>query len=135
MNPWLSPWMGLYKWPLSDKWPLSGNVTQDISPVSSWLSPQFEFNFAGNRQIESEVVTDVASYGKQLGLLAEAVLEIAEGEKGDAVDKLQALMDQVEAVKRRHEESLESRVRSDIERLKQSDPERLRSLLDEYKSL
>jgi hypothetical protein len=58
MNPWLFPWWGLFKWPLS------GDVTQDIAPITSLLSPQFEFNFAGNRRIESEVIADVASYGK-----------------------------------------------------------------------
>ena len=57
MNPWLFPWLRLFKGPLS------GNVTQDIAPITSWLSPQFEFNFAGNRRIEAEIVEDVASYG------------------------------------------------------------------------
>jgi len=127
MNPWFQPWVGMYKWPLS------GNVTQDISPVSSWLSPQFEFNFAGNHQIESEVVSDVASYGKQIGLMSEALLEIANGEKGEAVAKLEALVRQIEEVKLRHETRLEERVKADLNKLKQSDPELLKKLLDDYR--
>lgn len=47
--------------------PLSGNVTQDINPVTSWLSPQVAFNFAGKREVEADVVSNIASYGKQLG--------------------------------------------------------------------
>lgn len=127
MNPWLLPWMGMYKWPLS------GNVTQDISPVSSWLSPQIEFNFAGDRHIESEVVSDVASYGKQLGLISEALLEVANGEKGEAIEKVEALVAKIEAVKHRHEAKLEESLKNGLEKLKQSDPELLKKLLDEYR--
>lgn len=127
MNPWFQPWMGMYRWPLS------GNVTQEISPVSSWLSPQFEFNFAGNHHIETEVVSDVASYGKQIGLMSEALLEIANGEKGDAVAKLESLVEQIEEVKLRHEERLVDRVKIDLNKLKQSDPELLIKLLDDYR--
>ena len=96
MNSWLSPW-----WWLS-KGALSGDLTQDISPVTSWLSPQFEFNFAGNRSLEAKVVADVASYGKQLGLLSEAVLEITDGKKGVALDRLKTLTEQIEEVKQQH---------------------------------
>ena len=58
MNPWLFPGWGLFKWPLS------GDVSPDSAPITRLLSPQLEFKFAGNRRIESEVIADVASYGK-----------------------------------------------------------------------
>ena len=127
MNPWLFPWSDIYKWPLS------GNVTQDISPASGWLSPQFEFNFAGDRKIESEVVSEVASYGKQLGILSEALLEIANGDKGPAVDKLEALVSQINSVIHQHEDKLEQKVKTGLEQLKQTNPELLKKLLEEYR--
>jgi len=127
MNSWLFPWWGLFKGPLS------GDVTQDISPITSLLSPQFEFNFAGNRRIESKVVADVASYGKQLGILAEAMLELADGQKGDAVKKLQELTDQIDEVKQQHKDSLEKKVKADLEQLAQHDSDALQRLLDEYR--
>ncbi|MDH3227503.1 MAG: hypothetical protein OEM67_10510 [Thermoleophilia bacterium] len=127
MNPWFFPWWGLFEGPLS------GDVTQDISPVTSWFSPQLELHFAGDRRIEAEVVADVASYGRQLGILSEAVLELAGGKKGDAVARLQELAAKIEAVKERHSDALEQSVKSDLERLKQQDPEALARLLGEYR--
>lgn len=126
MNPWLFPWWGLFKGPLS------GDVTQDIAPITSWLSPQFEFNFAGNRRIESEVVADVASYGKQLGILSEAVMELADGNKGVAIDRLKKLTDEIEEVKHQHKDRLEQKVKADLDQLKQQDPKTLKRLIDEY---
>ena len=127
MNPWLFPWWGLFKGPLS------GDMTQDIAPITSWLSPQFEFNFAGNRRIEAEVVADVASYGQQLGILAEAMLELADGSKGVAVDRLKKLTDQIDEVKHQHEDRLEQKVKADLDQLKQQDPKALQRLLNQYR--
>ena len=127
MNPWLFPWWEPFKWPLS------GDVTQDIAPNTSWLSPQFEFNFAGNRRIEAKVVADVASYGKQLGILSEAILELADGKKGLAVERLKALTDQIDNVKHQHEDRLEQKVKADLDQLKQKDQKALKRLLDQYR--
>jgi 3-deoxy-D-manno-octulosonic-acid transferase len=127
MNPWLFPWWGLFKWPLS------GDVTQDIAPNTSWLSPQFEFNFAGNRRIEATVVADVASYGKQLGILSEAMLELADGKNGLAVERLKALTDQIDEVKHQYEDRLEQKVKADLDQLKQKDQKALKRLLDQYR--
>jgi len=126
MIPWLFPWWGLLKAP----W--SGDVTQDIAPDTRWLSPKFELNFSGNRKIEAEVVAQVASYGKQLGALSEAVLEIAQGEPGDAVERLKRLEAQIEEVKRKHQDSLEQGLRANLDPLKQQDPEALERLLRDY---
>ena len=125
MNPWLFPWMGTYKWPLS------GDVNQDISPMTRWLSPQVEFNFAGDRQVESEVIAEVASYGKQLGILSEAILEIANDEKGEAVKRLESLVAQINQVKEKQSRSLEQRVRGDLETLKSEDPQAFRKVLED----
>jgi hypothetical protein len=67
--------------------PLSGNVTQDINPITSWLSPQVEFNFAGKREVETDVVSNIASYGKQLGTIIPALLELAGETQGPALDE------------------------------------------------
>lgn len=127
MNPWLLPWWEMFKGPLS------GNVTQDISPITSWLSPQLEFNFAGDHLVEKKVVEDVASYGKQLGILSEALLEIADSKNGAAVDKLKKLIDQIDEVKNQHAESLEYKIKADLNRLKEKDPVKLKRLIDEYR--
>ena len=62
--------------------PLSGNVTQSINPWNWVFNPtggQFGLvNIAlgqsSNPAVEEEVLTDVASYGKQLGRIEDALL-------------------------------------------------------------
>ena len=127
MNPWLFPWWGSFKGPLS------GNVTQDINPITSLLSPQLEFNFAGNSKIESEIVADVASFGKQLGILSEAVLELSEGNSGIAITKLKDLSVKIEKVKLKHKNELDRKIRDGLDQLQQQDPKMLQQLLNEYK--
>ena len=127
MNPWLFPWLGMFKSPLS------GDVTQDISPITRLLSPQFEFNFAGDRNIESEVVAEVASYGKQLGILSDALIELADGKKGEAVNRLKKLTVEIEVIKNQHKDKLEQTVKADLDKLKKQDPDTLKRLIEEYR--
>ncbi len=129
MNSWLFPWWGFFKGPLS------GDVTQDIAPITSWLSPQFEFNFAGNRRIEAKVVADVASYGKQLGILSEALLELADGNKGRGVARLKELAAQIDKVKHQDTDKLEQQIKAQLDQLKRQVPKALERVLDEYRDV
>ncbi len=124
MNPWTTPWWGWLNGPLS------GDVSQQITPFSHWLSPAFEFNFAGNRPIETEVVAQVASYGKQLGILSEAMLELARGKPGEALEELDLLTAQIEQVKEKHKNSLIAKTRADLSQLRLLDRAALERLLD-----
>jgi len=103
--------------PFAWNMPLSGDV-KDISPVSSWFSPQYEFNIAGNAALEKQVITKVASYGKQLGKLTNAVLELADGKPGDAVNALRAMADDIEALKNK---TLADSIEADLAKLKVQD--------------
>ena len=47
--------------------PWSGDVAQRIT--APWFSPSLTVNYAGDPEVEDRVVTEVASYGKQLGWL------------------------------------------------------------------
>jgi hypothetical protein len=56
-----------------------------------------EVNFAGNADIERDVVARVASYGKQLGILTEAVLALASGtadERKTRIGRLREIAEQ-----------------------------------------
>ena len=103
--------------PFAWNMPLSGDV-KDISPVTSWFSPQYEFNIAGNAALEKQVITKVASYGKQLGKLTNAVLELADGEPGEAVEALRAMAAEIEAVKNK---TLADSIEADLAQLKVQD--------------
>ena len=103
--------------PFAWNMPLSGDV-KDISPVTSWFSPQYEFNIAGNAALEKQVITKVASYGKQLGKLTNAVLELADGEPGAAVESLRAMAKEIEDLKNK---TLVDSIEADLAKLKSQD--------------
>ena len=93
-NPWL------FGWP-SGRGALGGDVTQSISPLTNLFSPQIEFNFKGDRGTEADVVANVASYGKQLGWLIEAVLALADHSDPEAIERIRRLEADVKRVKDR----------------------------------
>ena len=123
MYPWLFPWMGL------KNGPLSGDVQQAIA--TSWLSPHVEFNLAGDRRIEADIITDVASYGRQLGIISEAVLELAGKKKGNSIDRLEKIVADIEDVKKCHKERREKRLRAELDQW-EKDKEELSIILKEY---
>jgi hypothetical protein len=57
------------------RWPFSGNVNERVT--APWFSPSLTVNYAGDAKIEDRVVTEVASYGKQLGWLTEIAIALA----------------------------------------------------------
>ncbi len=100
--------------------PLSGNVTQSINPWNWIFNPaggQFGLvNIAlgqsSNPPVEEEVLTDIASYGKQLGRIEDALLllvsrveqaggALSEDEK-KAFGALKDMAGQIAAVKVKH---------------------------------
>lgn len=85
------------------QWPFSGNVNQRIT--TPWFSPTI--NIAGDAAIEERVVTDVASYGKQIGWLSEIVLELAKKSEPNAetVTRLQKAVDAIKLIKDARQQS------------------------------
>jgi hypothetical protein len=99
------------------KLPLSGDVVQSIYP--SFFSPtggQFGLinitvGQSSAPEVEKDVLTDVAGYGKQIGQVADALLAVIEhlesrpeGALGEdkAITAFKELMHSVAAVKERH---------------------------------
>jgi hypothetical protein len=99
--------------------PLSGNVTQSINPWTWMFNPvgsqvglvNIELGQSSNPAVEEEVLSDVASYGKQLGRIEDALLVLlahfhperdltADEEK--ALTDLKAIATDVAAVKAKH---------------------------------
>lgn len=96
------------------KYPLSGNVVQDIAPVIS-------FDYEGLPEVEHEVYSTVASPGKQLGKLCEAVLRLAEeaGLDPDKVKEIAAIAEIAEGVqgaKVRASDAAEARAEATVAR-------------------
>ena len=96
------PWLWL--WSPRFELPLSGDVVQDIEPTLqtffNGIGPK-----AGNARIERRAF-GVASYGKQLGLLTELLIDLAERSAPQADDakkaltELQRIRREIEALKK-----------------------------------
>ena len=81
--------------------PFSGAVTQAIDPDVTWFQNLIRPG-AGNARIERRAFEEVASYGKQLGVITEVLLEQAarsDGPESEAVRRLRAMQLQIEGIK------------------------------------
>jgi len=99
------------------------NLAQSILP--DWSLQRIEVNYAGNPAIEKEVVTKVASYGKQLGAIVEAVLALAgdaPAERDKRLDRLREIAAKVETIKQEHKGDLAADARRAMESLARTDP-------------
>jgi hypothetical protein len=118
--------------------PLSGDVVQDIAPA---VSSQLGFiNIHQTRSkdpdLEQRIITEVASYGRQLGRLMEAVDVLVQrvdrtslsAEDRDALDDLHELAEEIEALKQRTAVERVDRIVSDVRELAK-DPDANRDAL------
>jgi hypothetical protein len=100
--------------------PLSGNVTQTINPWTWFFNPvgsqvglvNIELGQSSNPAVEEEVLSDVASYGKQLGRIEDALLVLLahfrparplNSEEEAAISSLKMLTAEIAAVKTKHQ--------------------------------
>ena len=123
----------LWYWAPQFQFPFGGSVAQRIEPdFFSHISVA-----AGNGEVEREAF-DVASYGRQLGLITEVLLSMASKDtvtraKGEeSLARLQVIYDKVEDVKRRHQASELETARLALEKLQQSDPAALAALVQGF---
>lgn len=101
------------------KLPLSGDVAQTINPWTAVFNPlgsQFgliniNLGRSSAPEVEQEVLTDVGSYGKQLGRIGDALVVLLThfhprceltAEEQSAIDELKKMLDQIAEVKKRH---------------------------------
>lgn len=136
MFPW---WV---QWAPQIHFPFSGSVAQRIAPSTDWFFGSIDAD-AGNGRIEQKAF-DIASYGRQLGLLTEVLLDMAEQQPPESAEGAESLMRlrdikaQIDRLK--HQESADTveRLINDLRYLREQHPddyprirEQLRSLLDE----
>jgi hypothetical protein len=116
------------------RWPLSGDVNQRIT--APWFSPSLTVNYAGDPVIEDRVVTEVASYGRQLGWLEEIVLSLANGRPvpKDSLVKLEDAVKKIEVIKGDvHASALDAATKA-LDKLEREQPDDYAKLLRERKA-
>ena len=101
------------------KLPLSGNVTQTINPWNFYFNPtgnqvgliNINMGTSSNPAVEEQVLTDVASYGKQLGRIGDVMLVLLDhfhprrpltSHEEKAVRDLRRMLEDIAEVKHRH---------------------------------
>jgi hypothetical protein len=95
------PW--LWFWAPQIHFPWSGSVAQQIEPSTSWFFDGIRPS-AGVAGIEKRAF-DVATYGRQLGLITEVLLELAERSQplsaaaARSVERLKAIQAAIENIK------------------------------------
>ncbi len=120
-----------YMWPFSLFAP--GNLTQPILP--GWSFGNVSVNYAGNADIEKDVVEDVASYGKQLGIITDVVLELTANKaakKGEPLQQLRDIAAKVKKIKDEHAGSLADGARNAMAKLAKSDKAEAQRIAREY---
>jgi hypothetical protein len=109
--------------------PLSGDVSQRIT--APWFSPSLTVNYAGDPAIEDRVVTEVASYGRQLGWLNEIVLALANKQvvPQDTLNCLEKAVKDIETIKRETQLSALDAANKALDQLKRDEPDKYAELL------
>ncbi len=112
--------------------PFTFNFPSGDVDLGGIFSPNISVSYAGNPAIERDVVENVASFGKQLGVVSEALLEIAEGHPGEKVGRLKKMVADIEEVKERRKRDVKRDAEAAIERLAKLDEPALKALLRRY---
>jgi len=99
------------------KLPLSGDVVQSINPFTAFMTGgQFglvniNMGQSSEPEVEAEVLSDVATYGKQLGRIGDALIVLLahfhpraplSAEETQAIDALKAMLEEIAKVKEKH---------------------------------
>lgn len=129
-SPPLNPWQMWQSWlsMFGIRAPLSGDVTQDISPSFGLVN--INATRSGDPALEKRIITEVASYGRQLGRLLEAVDVLVRQQPRDglgeadirALEQLHELAERIAAVKEEAALGQVDRIVSDVRALSR-DPE------------
>ncbi|MGH3865867.1 MAG: hypothetical protein ACRDQ4_06940 [Pseudonocardiaceae bacterium] len=118
LNPWQA-WLSMF----GIRAPLSGNVTQDIAPSIGLVN--INETRSGDPGLEHRIITQVASYGRQLGWLLEAVDVLARQQSRHgldevdirALDQIDKLAERVAAVKEQKALDHVDRIVSEVQAL------------------
>ena len=114
------PWLWL--WAPQMNLPWSGDVAQEIEPTTSWFFRGIR-PAAGDAEIEEKAFS-IASYGKQIGLITEVLIDVAEqvgtqsAESTESMNRLQLIRDAIDQIKTVERASRVSDIASQVAQIK-----------------
>lgn len=128
------PWF--WFWAPQLHFPWSGSVAQQIEPNLGWFFGAIQPK-AGDGAVEREAF-DVASYGKQLGLLTEALLglsgrhSITPEQASEALDRLEGIRQQIEGLKRKRNVLVVEQLSEQLDELRRRRPAAFEELARQF---
>ncbi|MDB6061010.1 MAG: hypothetical protein JWM78_1113 [Verrucomicrobiaceae bacterium] len=139
VDSWLQMFSSSLTSPTSVHLPGSGNIGGfTYQPYTVWEAPSL---YRGNSTLEQSIYTEVASPGKQLGKLIDAVMALAHVVQTDsktsnalntAIEELKPIADQINNLKAPHLNNIEQTARDDLDKLLRTNKKSLHALLTEY---
>ena len=114
------PWLWL--WAPQMNLPWSGDVAQEIEPTTSWFFRGIR-PAAGDAEIEEKAFS-IASYGKQLGLITEVLIDVAQqagtlsAASTESMNRLQLIRDAIDQIKTVQRASRVSDIASQVAEIK-----------------
>lgn len=114
------PWFWI--WNPQFHYPWSGSVAQRIEPVTLFDSINAD---AGDGRVEKKAF-DVASYGRQLGLITEVLIELAEkqqalpAEAATSLERLKSIRDKIKTIKDEESASLAQDIEARVDKLRRT---------------
>jgi hypothetical protein len=102
---------------------------QIVAPNTTWFPTVV--NYQGNPVIERRITEEIASIGKQLGLVSDALLEVAgKKEHKPQLARLRKIVQDIEPLKTREHRSLMDETTRSFEALVKEDRDKARRLVD-----
>ncbi len=110
-------------------WMFPFRFDQVVAPNTTWFPTVI--NYQGDPVIERRITEEVASFGKQLGIISEALPEIVDHSGQKQIDRLRRIVSDINELKARQHVSLTEATRDSFEALARDDPDRARVLADD----
>lgn len=121
-------------WPI-DLMQKTSTTIKDLIDIKDLVDINFQsidITYPGNRAVERDVYSNIASPGTQLGIVADAVLELARATGNDDRKDLkdfQRLKELAKEVKENKEKIFEAQVRQSLKLMKSADPNNFQAAL------
>jgi hypothetical protein len=119
-------------WPFA--WPNFAPTSLNQPILPDWSLQHITVNYQGSPAIEKDVAAKVASYGKQLGIITEAVLALADGGSKEAapVERLRTIAAKIEKIKEDHRGDLFASAQQAMDALDKKDPAAAEQIAAEF---
>jgi hypothetical protein len=132
----MTPYPWSWFWAPQLHFPFSGGVAQHIEPNTNWFFDGIRPT-SGNGDIERQAF-EIASYGKQLGLITEVLLSMAgeqtmtAEEAAKSLSRLKDIYEQIETLKAGQTTALANTAVALLDKLRASDPAQFDLVMGRY---